>query len=158
MNTAYVALGANLGDPAATIRAAFGALANLPESRITRCSSLYRTAPVGITEQPDFINAVLALETTLAPEALLDELFDIEARFGRQRAEKNGPRTLDLDLLLYDNQFIDLPRLKLPHPRLHLRAFVLQPLAEIAPDLVIPGRGNINSWLPAVANQGIIRL
>ena len=158
MNTAYVALGANLGDPASTVRAAFGALANLPESRIVRCSSLYRTAPVGMIAQPDFINAVLALETTLAPEALLDELFEVETRFGRQRAEKDGPRTLDLDLLLYDNQFIDLPRLKLPHPRLHLRAFVLQPLAEIASNLEIPGRGNINAWLPAVANQGIARL
>lgn len=158
MNLAYVALGANLGDPASTVKAAFGALANLPESRIVRCSSLYRTAPVGMIAQPDFINAVLALETTLAPEALLDELFEVETRFGRQRAEKDGPRTLDLDLLLYGKQFVDLPRLKLPHPRLHLRAFVLQPLAEIAPDLEIPGRGHINSWLPAVANQGIARL
>ncbi|MFZ2269807.1 MAG: 2-amino-4-hydroxy-6-hydroxymethyldihydropteridine diphosphokinase [Azonexus sp.] len=158
MNTAYVALGANLGDPASTIRAAFGALANLPESRITHCSSLYRTAPVGIAEQPDFINAVVALATTLAPEALLNELFEVETRFGRQRAEKNGPRTLDLDLLLYNDLFLDLPRLSLPHPRLHLRAFVLQPLAEIAPDLQIPGRGGISAWLPAVANQGIARL
>jgi 2-amino-4-hydroxy-6-hydroxymethyldihydropteridine diphosphokinase len=158
MNTAYVALGANLGDPAKTIRAAFGALANLPESRVVHCSSLYRTAPVGITEQPEFVNAVAMLETTLAPEALLDALLDLEQRFGRIRAEKNGPRTLDLDLLLYDNQFLELPRLSLPHPRLHLRAFVLQPLAEIAPDLLIPGRGSIGAWLPAVANQGIIRL
>jgi len=158
MNTAYVALGANLGDPASTVRAAFGALANLPESRITRSSSLYRTAPVGIAEQPDFINAVVALATTLAPEALLNELFELETRFGRQRAEKNGPRTLDLDLLLYNDIFLDLPRLILPHPRLHLRAFVLQPLAEIAPTLIIPGRGSITAWLPAVANQGIVRL
>jgi 2-amino-4-hydroxy-6-hydroxymethyldihydropteridine diphosphokinase len=146
MNTAYVALGANLGDPASTVRAAFGALANLPESRITRCSSLYRTTPVGIAEQPDFINAVVALATTLAPETLLDELLELESRFGRQRAEKNGPRTLDLDLLLYNDIFLDLP------------AFVLQPLAEIAPDLQIPGRGGIGAWLPAVANQGIARL
>jgi len=158
MNLAYVALGANLGDPASTVRAAFGALANLPESRIVRCSSLYRTAPVGMIAQPDFINAVLALETTLAPEALLNELFELETRFGRQRAEKNGPRTLDLDLLLYNDIFLDLPRLILPHPRLHLRAFVLQPLAEIAPTLIIPGRGSITAWLPAVANQGIVRL
>ena len=97
MNTAYVALGANLGDPAATILAAFAALANLQESRVVHSSSLYRTAPVGITEQPEFVNAVAELETTLAPEALLDALFDIEERFGRIRAEKNGPRTLDLD-------------------------------------------------------------
>ena len=122
------------------------------------CSSLYRTAPVGNTEQPEFINAVAALETTLAPESLLDALFDIEARFGRIRAEKNGPRTLDLDLLLYNNQQLNLPRLTLPHPRLHLRAFVLYPLAELAPDLQLPGRGSIAAWLPAVANQGISRL
>ena len=158
MNIAYVALGANLGDPSATIRAAFGALANLPESRVVHCSSLYRTAPIGNIEQPEFINAVAALETTLAPEALLDALFDIEARFGRIRAEKNGPRTLDLDLLLYNNQQLNLPRLTLPHPRLHLRAFVLYPLAELAPDLQLPGRGSIAAWLPAVANQGISRL
>ena len=158
MNTAYVALGANLGDPAATVRAAFGALANLPDSRVVHSSSLYRTAPVGITAQPEFINAVAELETGLAPEALLDALLDVEQRFGRRRAEKNGPRTLDLDLLLFDDQFIDLPRLILPHPRVHLRAFVLCPLAEIAPMLVIPGRGSIAAWLPAVANQGIVRL
>ncbi|PKO87528.1 MAG: 2-amino-4-hydroxy-6-hydroxymethyldihydropteridine diphosphokinase [Betaproteobacteria bacterium HGW-Betaproteobacteria-12] len=158
MSAAYIALGANLGDPASTIRAAFGALANLPDSRIVRCSSLYRTAPVGIVDQPEFVNAVALLETTLMPQALLGELLDIERRFGRQRAEKNGPRTLDLDLLLYDDQFLDLPELTLPHPRLHLRAFVLLPLAEIAPELRLPGRGSITAWLPAVANQGIVRL
>ena len=158
MTLAYIALGANLGDPASTVRAAMGALANLPESGVRRCSSLYRTAPVGIVDQPSFINAVALLETKLPPETLLDALLDIEARFGRVRAEKDGPRTLDLDLLLYDDQFIDLPRLTLPHPRLHLRAFVLQPLAEITPDLIIPGRGPIAAWLPAVANQGIVRL
>lgn len=158
MNTAYVALGANLGDPAGTVRAAFAALANLPESRVAHCSSLYRTAPIGLAGQPDFINAVAELETTLAPEALLDALLEIESRFGRVRAERNGPRTLDLDLLLYGERIIDLPRLTLPHPRLHLRAFVLLPLAEIAPDLAIPGRGTVAAWLPAVANQGIARL
>lgn len=158
MNVAYVALGANLGDPATTVRAALGALANLPESRVVRSSSLYRTKPVGIADQPEFVNAVAQLETTLRPEALLDALLDVEQRFGRIRAEKNGPRTLDLDLLLYDDQFLELPRLTLPHPRLHLRAFVLQPLAEIAPNLIIPGRGNIAAWLPAVANQGIVKL
>ena len=158
MKLAYIALGANLGDPIATIRAALGALANLPESRVVLSSSLYRTAPVGELEQPEFINAVAALETTLAPESLLDGLLDIETRFGRIRAEKNGPRTLDLDLLLYGNHQLDLPRLTLPHPRLHLRAFVLYPLAELAPDIHLPGRGTIAAWLPAVANQGIIRL
>ncbi len=158
MNTAYVALGANLGDPAATLRAAFGALANLPESRVVRCSSLYRTAPIGNIKQPEFINAVAKLETTLAPESLLDALLEIETRFGRRRAEKNGPRTLDLDLLLYNDHELSLPRLTLPHPRLHLRAFVLHPLAEIAAEIVIPGRGNIAAWLPAVAIQGIAKL
>ena len=158
MKLVYVALGANLGDPTATIRAAFGALANLPESRVKQCSSLYRTAPIGHTEQPEFINAVAALETTLAPEALLDALLDIENRFGRIRAEKNGPRMLDLDLLIYSDQQLNLPRLTLPHPRLHLRAFVLYPLAELAPDLTLSGRGTLTAWLPAVANQGIARL
>jgi 2-amino-4-hydroxy-6-hydroxymethyldihydropteridine diphosphokinase len=158
MNTAYIALGANLGDPAATIRAAFAALANLPDSRIRHTSSLYRTAPVGIEEQPDFVNAVAEIETRLPPESLLDALLEIEQRFGRIRAEKNGPRTLDLDILFYNDLQLDLPRLTLPHPRLHLRAFVLQPLAEIAPLMALPGRGTIAAWLPAVANQGICRL
>ena len=157
MNTAYVALGANIGDPTATVLAAFAALANLPESRVVHTSSLYRTAPVGLKNQPDFINAVAALETGLAPEELLDALLDLEARFGRVRRDRNGPRTLDLDLLLYDDIELDLPRLTLPHPRLHLRAFVLHPLAEISPGLTIPGRGHIAAWLPAVANQGIVR-
>ena len=158
MNTAYVALGANLGDPRATVLAAFAALANLPESRVARCSSLYRTAPVGILDQPEFVNAVAVLETSLTADVLLDALLDIEARFWRIRRERNGPRTLDLDLLLYDDIELDLPHLTLPHPRLHLRAFVLLPLAEVAPDLAIPRRGSLAAWLPAVANQGIVRL
>lgn len=157
MNTAYVALGANIGDPTATVLAAFAALANLADSRVVHTSSLYRTAPVGLINQPDFINAVAMLETGLAPEELLDALLDLEARFGRVRRDRNGPRTLDLDLLLYNDIELDLPRLTLPHPRLHLRAFVLHPLAEIAPGLVIPGRGSVAAWLPAVANQRIVR-
>ena len=157
MHLAYVALGANLDDPVAQVRAAFEALRHLPQSRLTRTSSLYRTAPVGVHGQPDFINAVAQLETGLAPEELLDALLDLEARFGRVRRDRNGPRTLDLDLLLYNDIELDLPRLTLPHPRLHLRAFVLHPLAEIAPGLVIPGRGSVAAWLPAVANQGIVR-
>lgn len=158
MNTAYVALGANIGEPAATVVSALAALAGLPESRVLRTSPLYRTAPVGLRNQPDFINAAAALETALGAEALLDALLDLEVRFGRRRRDRNGPRTLDLDLLLYDDSEIDLPRLTLPHPRLHLRAFVLRPLAEIAPDLTIPGRGSVAAWLPAVATQGIVRL
>lgn len=158
MNTAYIALGANIGDPVATVRAAFAALAGLPASRVLRASSLYRTAPVGLRHQPDFINAVAALGTTLEPEPLLDALLAIEANFGRRRQARNGPRTLDLDLLLYGQRTVVSPRLLLPHPRLHLRAFVLTPLAEIAPDLALPGRGNVGAWLPAVANQHVERL
>ena len=158
MNTAYVALGANIGDPAATVLAAFAALGGLPQSRVLRSSSLYRTVPLGLKNQPDFINAAAALETALGAETLLDCLLDLESRFGRHRRGRNGPRTLDLDLLLHNDSEVDLPRLTLPHPRLHLRAFVLHPLAEIAPDLTIPGRGSVGAWLPAVANQRIVRL
>ena len=158
MNTAYVALGANIGEPAATVLGAFTALGGLPKSRVLRTSSLYRTIPVGLRNQPDFINAVAALETALGAEALLDGLLDLEVRFGRHRRDLNGPRTLDLDLLLYNDSEVNLPRLTVPHPRLHLRAFVLCPLAEIAPDLTIPGRGSVAAWLPAVASQGVVRL
>mgnify|MGYP001765874071 CR=1 FL=1 len=158
MTRAYIALGANLGDAPATVRAAFAALGEIAGTQLVRCSSLYRTAPVGLAEQPDFINAVAAVETTLPPEALLQTLLDIENRFGRVRRDRNGPRTLDLDVLLYGDALIDTPLLIVPHPRLHLRAFVLQPLAEIAPDLALPGRGSVAAWLPAVANQGIVRL
>ncbi len=158
MSTAYVALGANIGEPARTVRAAFDALAGLAGVRLAAASSLYRTAPVGLTDQPDFINAVACLETDLAPEALLAALFAVEARFGRRRGAKNGPRSLDLDLLLYDDRVLHVPGLTLPHPRLHLRAFVLAPLAEIAPGLALPGRGTVAAWLPAVALQAIERL
>jgi len=155
MSLAYVALGANLADPAAQIRAALTALAAVPDSRLLRTSSLYRTAPVGIHGQPDFINAVAAMETSLAPQTLLDALFAIEAQFGRRRDYHHAPRTLDLDLLLFDDQVIDSPALQLPHPRMHLRAFVLEPLLEIAPDCRIPGRGQASAWLAAVSMQRI---
>lgn len=155
---AYVALGANLGEPAAQVRAALAALARLPESRLFRASSLYRTAPVGIHGQPDFINAVAALETRLSPHALLAALMETEAHFGRRRDYPRAPRTIDLDLLLYDDEVIDSPRLCVPHPRMHLRAFVLAPLLEIAPDCTIPGRGKALAWLPACSTQPIARL
>ena len=158
MSLAYIALGANLGDPAATVNAAFAALDDLPQTRLLATSALYRTAPVGIADQPEFVNAAASIETTLTPAALLDALLAIEQQFGRVRGEKNGPRTLDLDILLYADQIITTPRLTLPHPRLHLRAFVLYPLADLAPALHIPGRGQLAAWLPAVANQGIQRL
>lgn len=158
MLLAYVALGANLADPVAQIRRALGALEAIPDSRLARHSSLYRTAPVGIHDQPDFINAVAELRTALPAEALLEALFAIEAQFGRRRDYHHAPRTLDLDLLLYNDAVIDTPRLTLPHPRMHLRAFVLAPLVEIAPDCTIPRRGRAAAWLPAVRLQRIERL
>lgn len=162
---AYVALGANLDNPAAQVQAAINALANLPQTKLLCSSSLYRTAPIGMTEAtPDFINAVAALETTLTPQQLLAELLALEQRFGRRRDMPQAqqiPRTLDLDLLLFDAQRIDEvnePALHIPHPRMHLRAFVLLPLAEIAPHCPIPERGNVTAWLPAVSMQGIQRI
>ena len=130
----------------------------MPASRLLRTSSLYRTAPVGVHGQPDFINAVAQLETGLDAEALLDALLTIEASFGRRRDFHLAPRTLDLDLLLFDDAVIDTPRLVLPHPRMHLRAFVMAPLAEIAPDCRMPGRGRVAAWLPAVRMQRIERI
>ena len=120
MPQAFVALGANLAEPAEQVRAALGSLAQLPECRVLRSSSLYRTAPVGIHGQPDFIHAVAALETVLTPQDLLAALFAIEAQFGRRRDYRHAPRTLDLDLLLYDVQEIDSAELRLPHPRRNL--------------------------------------
>jgi len=158
MHLAYIALGANLADPVAQITAALAALQNLPQSRLLHASSLYRTVPVGIHGQPDFINAVAAVETALSPQALLAALFAVEAQFGRRRDFHHAPRTLDLDLLLYDDAILDTPALTLPHPRMHLRAFVLAPLLEIAPDCRIPGRGLAAAWLPAVSMQRIKRM
>ena len=158
MPLAFVALGANLADPAHQIRAALESLSRLPDSRLLRASSLYRTAPLGVAGQPDFINAVALVETTLAPHELLAALFAIEAEFGRRRDYRNAPRTLDLDLLLYDELVLDGTELQLPHPRMHLRAFVLAPLLEIAPACVIPGRGTAAAWRPAVSMQPIEKL
>lgn len=155
---AYVALGANLGDPAATVAAAFEALATIAGTRVDASSSLYRTAPVGLRNQPDFINAVARLQTVLPAPELLEALFAIEARFGRRRSVPNAPRTLDLDLLLYGETVLGTPRLILPHPRLHERAFVLAPLLEIAPDISIPGLGGAAALLAACEGQRITRM
>ncbi len=149
MRTAYIGMGANLaswaGEPAATLAAAALRLESVgleSVGRLTACSSLYSTAPVGFAEQPRFVNAVVALETELAPRALLDRLLAIEQEFGRDRSASfvNGPRTLDLDILLFGDRQIREPGLEIPHPRLGERAFVLAPLSEIAPWAVVPGR------------------
>ena len=158
MPRAFVALGANLVEPQAQVRAALAELARLPQSTLVAASSLYRTAPVGLAGQPDFINAVAALDTSLSPDDLLEALFAIERSFGRVRKEKNGPRTLDLDLLLYDQLVVDSEQLSVPHPRMHLRAFVIAPLLEIAPLCRIPGRGSATAWLPALSQQRIEKL
>lgn len=159
---AYVALGANLGQPDTTIRSAIQALSLISGTHLKATSSRYRTAPVGLKHQPDFINAVVGLEiqdsTRLTPIELLARLFTIEAYFGRQRSIPNAPRTLDLDLLLYGDHVIDTPQLTLPHPRMHQRAFVLTPLLEIAPDCRIPGYGPVATLLAACHDQAIVRL
>lgn len=142
--TAFIALGSNLGDRHANIARAFHALARIPQTSLSAVSTIYETAPVGPIPQASFLNAAAALRTNLAPYALLSALLDIEHQAGRVReqAPRWGPRTLDLDLLLYDEVIIRSEGLTLPHPRLHQRAFVLVPLAEIAPDLIIPGLGH----------------
>lgn len=155
MTRAYIALGANLGDPVATVHAAIEALRDLPHSQLIAASSLYRTAPVGLRNQPDFINAVVSVETQLGARELLDELFAIEARFGRRRSMPNAPRTLDLDLLLHGDTVSTDPQLTLPHPRMHQRAFVLAPLAEIAPGLELPNNGAITDLLRRCEGQRI---
>lgn len=154
----FIALGANLGDPVRTVRAAIAALRTLSDTEFLAASSLYRTAPVGLRHQPDFINAVVELLAVPRAPILLQSLFEIEGRFGRQRSVKNAPRTLDLDLLLYGDEVSDDPELTLPHPRLHERAFVLAPLAEIAPQLLIPGRGYVANLLMQCADQQIEKL
>ena len=153
--TAYVGLGANLNDPADQIEQALVELDRLPDTRLVTRSSLYASAPVGCVDQPDFINAVAQLHTTLAPRALLAALLDIEQQHGRARSFRNAPRTLDLDLLLYGAAHFHEDDLTLPHPRMAERAFVLLPLTEIAPDMIIPGRGRAADSLAACADQHV---
>ena len=149
MTRAYVGLGSNLGDRESTIRAALAALAAAEGVEVVAVSTLSDTAPVGYLDQPRFLNGVAALETTRSPRELLDLLLAVEARFGRDRdaAPAQGPRTLDLDLLLYGTAEIDEPGLRVPHPRLHERGFVLRPLAELDPALEVPGLGPVQTLL-----------
>jgi 2-amino-4-hydroxy-6-hydroxymethyldihydropteridine diphosphokinase len=155
LTTAFVALGANLDGPARHVARALRELDRLPRSRVVRRSSLYRTAAVGGPQQPDYVNAVAEIDTTLEPGPLLDAMLALEQAHGRQRSVPNAPRTLDLDLLLYGDRRLEEARLTLPHPRLHERAFVLVPLAEIAPDATVPGRGRVRDLLGKVDRSGV---
>jgi 2-amino-4-hydroxy-6-hydroxymethyldihydropteridine diphosphokinase len=152
---AYVALGSNLGDSRQHLLDAIEALAALPRTQVIARSKIYRTPPWGVVDQPDFLNAVVTLETPLEPHALLDALLQIERAAGRQRnGERWGPRTLDLDLLHVASKTVDDERLTLPHPHIADRAFVLLPLHDVAPELEIPGQGRVADLLQAVDTQG----
>jgi 2-amino-4-hydroxy-6-hydroxymethyldihydropteridine diphosphokinase len=153
----FVGLGANLGDARATVRAAIKSLGTMPQTTLVAASSLYSSTPVDAAG-PDYINAVAELRTELEPEALLGQLHALEQSFGRQRSYHHAPRTLDLDLLLFGERRIAEPALKVPHPRLHLRAFVLAPLAELAPSLALPDGRPVAQALSVLADQGIERI
>ncbi|MDX2220266.1 MAG: 2-amino-4-hydroxy-6-hydroxymethyldihydropteridine diphosphokinase [Burkholderiales bacterium] len=157
-HTAFIGLGSNLDNPREQVRRAMAELASVPHTRGHRQSSLYQTDPVGYRDQPAFINAVAKVETTLDPEALLLQLRQIESAHGRSRGMPNGPRTLDLDLLLYDDWVLDSPSLVLPHPRMHGRAFVLVPLAELDAEVRIPGIGTVKDALAALDQTGVSKL
>jgi 2-amino-4-hydroxy-6-hydroxymethyldihydropteridine diphosphokinase len=158
MSLAYVALGSNLGNPRQQVLDAMDALAQLPGTRVLQRSALYRTPPWGVLEQPPFINAAVELDTTLLPHDLLDALLAIEQRAGRERAERNGPRMLDLDLLHVEGVQLDEPQLTLPHPRLAERAFVLLPLCDIAPTLRLSGQTTVAEQLSRLDLSGHERM
>jgi 2-amino-4-hydroxy-6-hydroxymethyldihydropteridine diphosphokinase len=154
---AFVGLGSNLGDRLAALDGALAALAALPATRLVARSSYYESAPLDASGG-DYLNAVARLRTSLAPLALLRALLAVEARHGRERPFANAPRTLDLDLLLYGDIALQTEQLTLPHPRLHERAFVLMPLAEIAPDLLLPSYGTVGALARGVAGQRVAKL
>lgn len=156
--TAVIALGSNLDDPEAHVRRAFADLARLPQTWVTARSPLYRTAPVGFADQPPFVNACAKVETRLAPRELLDQLLAIEKQHGRTRGIPNGPRTLDLDIVLYGGATIEEPQLRVPHPRAHERAFVLAPLVDVWPEAAIPGKGPAKALLEKAGTAGVERL
>ncbi len=148
MPRAYVGLGANLGDREATLRRALQLLDDTPGVDVVAVSTLRETDPVGVLDQPRFLNGAAAVETTLSPRELLEALLDVERRLGRVRdAQRWGPRVVDLDLLAYDDLVVDEPGLRLPHPRVHGRRFALEPLAELEPGLELPGRGRVSVLL-----------
>lgn len=156
--TVFVGLGSNLGDPPAQIRRALRTLAQVPKTRLLRQSSLYRNPPVGYIDQPEFVNAVAEIETALPPAELLDQLLALERAHGRVRTHLNAPRTLDLDILLYGGLEVHEPGLTIPHPRMLKRAFVLVPLAEIAPQAVVPGSGRVADLVKSVDASGLVKL
>jgi 2-amino-4-hydroxy-6-hydroxymethyldihydropteridine diphosphokinase len=155
---ACIALGANIGEPVTRIAAGFAALAALPDTQLLARSSLYRSAPVGYADQPDFINAVAVIETMLAPHALLTALLEIERTQGRVRDFANAPRTLDLDIVLYGDVVMHEPGLTIPHARMLERAFVLVPLAEVAPEALVPGHGRVCVLAGRVDVESVARL
>jgi len=152
--TAYIGIGANLGDARDTVTRAIDMLGQLPGTSLTARSSLFRTAPVE-ADGDDYVNAVTQIQTQLTAPDLLDALFELEQQFGRARPYINAPRTLDLDILLYGEQRFDSPALTIPHPRMTMRAFVLIPLLQIDPLLVIPGRGPAHQFVSGVSDQAI---
>ena len=155
--TAYVGLGSNLDNPAAQIAAAIDMLAALPDATLRAVSSFYRNPPMGPQDQPDYVNAVVALDTRLTPRALLDAMQAIERAQGRDRSGLRwGPRTIDLDLLVYGDTVLDEDHLQVPHPGIAERAFVLVPLAEIAPQISIPGHGLLSTLLAAVDRVSVV--
>ncbi|TCK19000.1 2-amino-4-hydroxy-6-hydroxymethyldihydropteridine diphosphokinase [Thiogranum longum] len=155
---AWIGLGSNLNDPARQVNNALAELDQLPRSRLLVCSGLYRSAPMGPQDQPDYINAVAGLATALPAAALLDLLQAIEQAHRRVRGEHWGPRTLDLDILLYGDERIETPGLKVPHPGMVERNFVLAPLAEVAPQLLVPGLGEVQALCNTVSDVGLERV
>ncbi len=155
---AFIGLGSNLGDPRAQLKRAFFELDKLPKTHLLKQSSLYQSAPIGYLDQPNFVNAVAQIATTLTPQALLQGLLQVEHSHGRERTFLNAPRTLDLDLLLYDDVQLHEHGLTIPHPQMHLRAFVLQPLLEIAPDCIIPAVGLAEHAFQSCQHQALERL
>ena len=150
MTVAYVGLGANLGAREETLRHAVELLGQADDVEVLAVSQLRETEPVGVVDQPPFLNGAVAIETARAPRDLLDMLLEIERSLGRVREERWGPRTIDLDLLVYGDEVVDEPGLRVPHPHLHQRRFALVPLVELAPELDVPGRGEVSSLLAAL--------
>lgn len=158
MATAFLSLGSNLGDRAATLAAALGALEATGDVHVVRRSAIYATAPVGRTDQPEFYNLVAQVDTALEPEMLLERCQEVERGLGRVRTERWGPRTVDVDIVLYDRRTIRTARLTIPHPELTNRRFVLEPLLEIAPDAALPDGTPLAPSLAGVADQAVRRL